>query len=288
MADSTVSALHAGTVKVGHFIINRIGFGAMRITGNGVWGPPADPENAKRVLERAVALDVNFIDTADAYGPNVSEELIHDALHPYEGLLIATKGGMIRGGPGNWQPDGSPEHLREACLASLERLEIPQIQLYQFHRPDPDVPFTDSVKALIDLQKEGKIRYLGLSNVSLEQLQQALELTPIVSVQNNYNFTHRRDSDAIVDFCQQQGIAFIPYFPIGGGMNDFSQDTLRDIASTHNVTTHQIALAWILARSPCMLPIPGTSSIEHLEQNIASADIKLTDEDLAALDKLSD
>jgi len=286
--DPKLSALHAGSVKVGNFIINRLGFGAMRITGAGIWGPPSDTENAKRVLERAVELDVNFIDTADAYGPNVSEELIHDALAPYEGLLIATKGGLIRGGPGDWRPSGSPAHLRQACEDSLKRLGVDKINLYQFHRPDPAVRFTDSVKTLVELREEGKIRHIGLSNVDLQQLRAALEITPIVSVQNHYNFEHRRDSEAVLDFCERHHIAFIPYFPIGGGQSDYNQQIIQDVARKHQANARQIALAWLLARSKCMLPIPGTSSIAHLEENIASANIKLSAADMAALDKLSD
>lgn len=288
LTDKKLSAIHAGTVKVGDFTINRMGFGAMRITGHGIWGPPPDIVAAKEVLERAVELDVNFIDTADAYGPEVSENLIHDALAPYEGLMIATKAGMLRGGPGDWHPDGSPKHLREACEASLKRLEVDQITLYQLHRPDPVIPFEESVNALVDLKKEGKIRHIGLSNVSLEQLKAALEITRIVSVQNHYNFEHRTDSEDILKHCELHKIAFIPYFPVGGGMRDLTQNTLQDIATKHDATTHQIALAWLLAHSPAMLPIPGTSSSKHLEENIAATNMKLDDEDLQALDELSD
>jgi pyridoxine 4-dehydrogenase len=254
MPNQKISALTAGTVKVGNFNVNRIGFGAMRLTGQGIWGPPHDMVAAQKVLQRAVELDVNFIDTADAYGPNVSEDLIHDALHPYEGLIIATKGGMVRGGPGNWSSDASPEHLREACDASLKRLGVEQITLYQLHSPDSKVPFLDSVRTLVDLQKEDKIRHLGLSNVSLEQLKQALEVTPIVSVQNHYNILHRSDSEAILKFCETNGIAFIPYFPMGGGMEPMAQKALDEIASKHSITVPQLALAWLLAHSPVMLP----------------------------------
>lgn len=282
------SALHAGTVKLGDFMVNRMGFGAMRLTGQGIWGPPTDSANAKQVLKRAVELDVNFIDTADAYGPEVSESLIHTALFPYEGLVIGTKGGMLRGGPGNWYPDGSPTHLREACEASLERLGLKQITLYQLHRPDPDVPFIDSVQALVELKAEGKIRHIGLSNVSLEQLQQAIELTPIVSVQNHYNFEHRKDSEGVLRFCEQHGITFIPYFPIGGGSSDYRQQIIKDVADKHKATVQQIALAWLLAHSPVMLPIPGTSSLKHLEENVAAAALELSGDDFAALDALAD
>lgn len=288
MADSRLSALDAGIVRIGHFRINRMGFGAMRITGQGIWGPPRDTARAKGVLRRAAELDVNFIDTADAYGPEISEKLIHDALYPYDGLLIATKGGLVRGGPGIWTPDGSPAHLREACEASLRRLGVKQITLYQFHRPDPRVPFEISLRTLIELKKTGKIRYIGLSNVTLAQLKQALELTPIVSVQNNYNLEHRHDSEAIVDFCEDKGIAFIPYFPIGGGTGGFHERVIQTVAYKHRATPRQIALAWLLTRSPIILPIPGTSSIEHLEENIAAANIQLDEQDLADLDTLSD
>lgn len=286
MAD--ISASQAGTIKIGDLTVNRLGFGAMRITGNGIWGEPTDKDNARRVLERAVELGVNFIDTADAYGPEVSENLIHNALFPYNDIVIATKGGMLRGGPGDWRPDGRPEHLIEACEASLKRLGINQIQVYQFHRPDPKVRFEDSVKALIGLQKEGKVKHIGLSNVSLDQLKRALELTPIVSVQNHYNFEHRRDSEDVLKFCEGQNIVFIPYFPIGGGRSDYNEETIQSIAKKHRATVHQVALAWLLAHSPVTLPIPGTSSLEHLESNIAASSIELDTDDLIELDKLSD
>lgn len=282
-----ISAAHAGTLKVGDLTVNRMGFGAMRITGSGIWGEPDDIEIAKKVLKRAVELGVNFIDTADAYGPEVSENLIHDALFPYEGIVVATKGGLIRGGPGDWRVDGRPEHIREACEASLKRLGLSQIQVYQFHRPDPRIPFENSLQAFLDLQHEGKVRHIGLSNVTLVQLKQALMMTPIVSVQNYYNFTHRQESENVLKFCEEQGIAFIPYFPIGGNQGGVG-DAVDEIAKKHGATSRQIALAWLLAHSPVMLPIPGTGSLEHLEENIAAADIKLDEADLAALDKLSD
>lgn len=283
-----LSAANAGSIKVGDFTVNRLGFGAMRITGEGIWGPPADEEVAKRVLKRAVELGVNFIDTADAYGPEVSENLIHDALSPYDGIAIATKGGQLRGGPGDWHPDGTPKHLREACEASLKRLGLEQIAVYQLHRPDPNVPFKDSLSTLVGLQNEGKISHIGISNVSLAQLQQALEITPIVSVQNHYNFAHRRDSEEILKFCEQQGIVFIPYFPIGGNQGGVVDEAVDEIARKHDVTARQIALAWLLVHSPVILPIPGTGSVEHLEENIAATNIKLDDEDMAVLEKLSD
>jgi pyridoxine 4-dehydrogenase len=288
MADSRISALDAGIVKIGHFRINRMGFGAMRITGPGIWGPPADMANAKRVLREAVELDVNLIDTADAYGPEVSEKLIRSALFPYDGLVIATKGGLTRGGPGIWTPNGTPAYLRQACEASLRRLGVGQITLYQLHRPDPSVPFEISLRTLMELQKAGKIRYIGLSNVSLVQLKQALSMTEIVSVQNNYNIRHRQNSEAIVDFCEAHNIAFIPYFPIGGSVGGVSGGIIQAVADKHQATPRQIALAWLLARSPIMLPIPGTGSVHHLQENIAATQIQLDEQDLVDLDTLSD
>lgn len=292
MSDTLVlSAARAGTVTVGDFTVNRLGFGAMRITGQGVWGPPANLDNARAVLRRAVELGINFIDTADAYGPEVSENLIREALSPYTdhpGLVIATKGGMLRGGPGDWSADGRPEHLREACEASLKRLGIDQVQLYQFHRPDSNVPFRDSIQALIDLQSEGKIKHIGVSNVTLELLKQATDMTKIVSVQNHYNFEHRKDSEAVLQYCQEQGIAFIPYFPIAGNTGGVSESKVQAIADKHSANGRQIALAWLLKHSPVTLPIPGTSSVEHLESNVAAANIELDDQDMAALDQLSD
>lgn len=287
-SDTSISAIDAGTVRIGHFTVNRLGFGAMRITGSGVWGEPADREKAQEVLCRAAELDINFFDTADSYGPAVSEQIIHDTLAPYDGLMVATKGGMTRSGPNSWSNDASPRHLREACEASLQRLGIEQICLYQLHSPDPAVPFEQSLQALIDLQREGLIRYIGLSNVTLDQLQTALRMAPIVTVQNHYNYEHRRDSEAIVRFCEANNVVFIPYFPIGGGRSHFNQQAITQVAHKHRATTHQIALAWLLAHSQNILPIPGTSSVEHLEQNVAAASIRLDAEDLALLDRLSD
>ncbi len=292
MSDTVVlSAARAGTVKVGDFEVNRLGFGAMRITGHGIWGPPADPTAAKSVLKRAVQLDVNFIDTADAYGPQVSEELIRQALAPYDqypGLVIATKGGMTRSGPGQWSANGRPGHLREACDDSCQRLGVKRIQVYQFHRPDPNVPFEDSIQALVDLQAEGKIKHIGVSNVTLKLLKEATSMAKIVSVQNHYNFEHRKDSEPVLQYCQEQGIAFIPYFPIGGNQGGVSEAKVREIAKKYGVTGRQVALAWLLKHSPVMLPIPGTSSVEHLESNIAAANIQLDAKDMATLDNLSD
>lgn len=277
----TLNAGNSGQVSLGDLIVNRLGFGAMRITGSGIWGEPADHDGAVAVLRRAAELGVDFFDTADAYGPEVSENLICEALYPYDGLVIATKGGLTRQGPGIWTPDGSPQHLREALDASLTRLKLKTIDLYQFHRPDPKVPFEDSIKALVELQAEGKIRHIGLSNVTVDQIKTAQSMTDIVSVQNRYNVGISAASEDVLQYCQSQGIAFIPYFPIGGDGTNL--DMLEGIAKKHNATVRQIALAWLLAHSPVMLPIPGTSSIEHLEENIAAADIKLDEEDLSEL-----
>jgi len=286
-----LSAARAGTVKLGDFEVNRLGFGAMRITGQGIWGQPADPLAARDLLKRAVALQINFIDTADAYGPEVSENLIRQALAPYDqypGLVIATKGGMTRSGPGMWGKNGRPGHLREACEDSLKRLGVKQIQLYQFHRPDPDVPFEDSVQALVDLQSEGKIKHIGLSNVTLKQLKEAQSMATIVSVQNHYNLEHRKASEPVLQYCQEQGIVFIPYFPIGGNQGGMAEVKVQTIADKYGISGRQVALAWLLKHSPVTLPIPGTSSVEHLESNIASANVELSSTDMATLDSLSD
>jgi pyridoxine 4-dehydrogenase len=277
----TARAGLAGTIDVGgDLTVNRLGFGAMRITGTGVWGPPADRDEAKKVLRRAVELGVNFIDTADSYGPHVSEELIGETLHPYpDDLVIATKGGLERTGPGQWPVNGRPEHLIEVCEGSLRRLRLEQIPLYQFHRPDPGVPIEDSIGALVTLKEQGKIRHIGLSNVTEEQLRRAQRLTPIVSIQNRYNVTDRA-SETLVDLCEQEQLVFLPWAPI--------QDTegnraLQDTARRHGVTPRQVVIAWLLARSPRILPIPGTASTAHLEDNIAAAAIELAPEEVAAL-----
>ncbi len=275
------TAALAGTISVGgDLTVNRLGFGAMRITGDGIWGQPADRDEAKAVLRRAVELGVNFIDTADAYGPDVSEELLAETLHPYpDDLVIATKGGLERSGPGQWSADGRPEHLFEACEGSLRRLKLDQIPLYQFHRPDPAVPLEDSIGALVTLKEQGKIRHIGVSNVTEEQLRRAQRLTPIVSIQNRYNVDDRR-SESLVDLCEQEELAFLPYAPI----QDLDRNRIvREIAQRHAATPRQTVLAWLLARSPSMLPIPGTGSVSHLEHNIAAAAIRLTGEEVAAL-----
>ncbi|MEY2570932.1 MAG: pyridoxine 4-dehydrogenase [Acidimicrobiaceae bacterium] len=281
MTGATAKA--AGTITIGGDLdVVRLGFGAMRVTGPGVWGPPPDHDQAIAVLRRAVELGVTFIDTADSYGPNVSEELIAEALHPYpDDLVIATKGGLVRPGPGVWDPDGRPEHLRAACEGNLGRLRLDQIPIYQLHRPDPAVPFEDSVGALVELQREGKVRHIGLSNVSTDELDRARAITPIVSVQNRFNAADR-SSDAVLDACERGGIAFIPWAPVGGHRPGHGEG-LDVVAARHGASPVQIALAWLLARSPVMLPIPGTGSVAHLEENIAAADIALSDDDLALL-----
>ena len=264
----------------GELEIHRLGFGAMRVTGEGIWGPPANREEAVRVLGRAVELGVDFVDTADSYGPDVSEELIAEALHPYpEGLVIATKGGLVRPGPGKWEPDGRPEHLREALEGSLRRLRVERIDLYQFHRPDPEVPFEESVGALAEWQREGLIRFVGLSNVNVEQLEAAREITDIVSVQNRYSLEHRA-SQEVLDRCEELGIGFIPWGPLAAGR---LEGTVEEIASRNGVTPYQVAIAWLLQSSPVHLPIPGTSSVAHLEENVAASGIELSEDDLQAL-----
>jgi pyridoxine 4-dehydrogenase len=283
-ASNGVTAADAGTVDVGgDLTVNRLGFGAMRVTGRGIWGDPPDRNEARAVLRGAVELGVNFIDTADSYGPDVSEELIAEALHPYpEDLVIATKGGLVRPGPGQWDPDGRPEHLRQACEGSLRRLRLDQIALYQFHRPDPDVPLEDSIGTLVALKEEGKIRHIGLSNVNEDQLRRAQAMTAIVSIQNRYNPGDRR-SDTLVDLCEQEEMTFLPWAPI---QNLDRFPALTDISKRHDVTVHQIALAWLLARSETMLTIPGTGSVDHLEENVAAAGLRLDPEEIAALNDL--
>jgi aryl-alcohol dehydrogenase-like predicted oxidoreductase len=276
-----MNAALAGTISVGgDLTVNRLGFGAMRITGDGIWGQPADRDEAKAVLRRAVELGVNFIDTADSYGPHVSEELIAETLHPYpDDLVIATKGGLERTGPGRWPANGRPEHLIEACEGSLRRLRLDQIPLYQFHRPDPAVPLEDSIGALVTLKEQGKIRHIGVSNVSEEQLRRAQRLAPIVSIQNRYNVDDRR-SESLVDLCEQEDLVFLPYAPI---QDLDSNRIVREIAQRHAVTPRQTVLAWLLARSPSILPIPGTGSVAHLQDNVAAAAITLTAAEVAAL-----
>ena len=277
----------AGTLSIGgDLTVNRLGFGAMRITGDGIWGQPADPKEAFAVLRRALELGTNFIDTADAYGPYISEQLIREALYPYpSGLLIATKGGQVRPRREEWVPDGRPEHLRAACEASLTRLKLERIDLYQLHRPDPQVPFEDSVGELAKLQKEGKIRHIGLSNVDPGQLAKARGIVKVVSVQNRYNVADR-GSDTVLAICEKEQIAFIPWGPLAqqaqaNSTPPQSLAALQAIAKARNIDMEEAALAWLLARSPAMLPIPGTSKVAHLEDNVGAAKIKLTPQEMA-------
>jgi len=272
---SSTPAATAGTVSLGKLTVNRLGYGAMRITGKGIWGPPTDPDASIATLRRAVELGVNFIDTADSYGPNVSEELIAEALHPYPAdLVVATKGGWQRVGPAQWIHNASPNHLREAVEGSLKRLRLDRIAVYQLHIPDPAVSFDASMECLADLRSQGKIQYVGLSNVTLEHLERARKIVPIVSVQNRYSFADR-EWDYLLNHCEKLGIAFIPWAPLG--QNRQAHELLDRIAREIGATTMQVALAWLLSRSRIMLPIPGTSSVAHVEENIASGSLKLPD-----------
>jgi len=274
-------ATKAGTVKIGDRAVNRMGYGAMRITGEGIWGPPRDPETAKRVLRRALELGVNFIDTADSYGPEVSENLIAEALHPYpEGLLIATKGGLVRPGPGVWNADCSPSHLREALDGSLRRLRVDRIDLYQLHTVDAKVPYEESIGTLKELQEAGKILHIGVSNVGRKELGVARGLVDVASVQNRYNVLDRASED-VLTACEEAAIGFIPWFPLGGG--PLAGSTLENVAKRRGATPMQVGLAWLLHRSPVMLPIPGTSTIQHLEENVAAAELELTAEEMREL-----
>jgi pyridoxine 4-dehydrogenase len=275
----------AGTISIGgDLTVNRMGFGAMRITGQGIWGPPADRDVAKAALRQALDLGVNFIDTADSYGPNVSEELIAETLHPYpDDLVIATKGGLIRPGPGRWDTNGRPEHLREACEGSLHRLKLEQIPLYQFHRPDPRVPVAESVGALVELRDEGKIRHIGVSNVSEAQLREMQALAPVVSVQNRYNLGDR-SSESMVDLCDQESIVFLPWAPI----QDADEVVpVLTAARRLNASTRQVALAWLLDRSQQILPIPGSGSPEHVAENVEAASLRLTNDEANAIYELA-
>jgi pyridoxine 4-dehydrogenase len=276
--------LPAGTLDLGgDLTVGRLGFGAMRLCGPGAWGEPEDPKNAERVLRRAVELGVDFLDTADAYGPEVVERGISSALHPYpENLVVATKGGYTRQGPGRWRTNGSPKHLREACEGSLRRLKLDRIDLYQLHRPDSRVPFDRSIESLARLREEGKIRHVGLSNVTAEQLERAREIVPVASVQNRYNLNNRR-SEAVLRACEGEGIAFIPWLPLATGRLARPGGVLDEIRARHDATFAQVALAWLLAKSPVMLPIPGTSSVAHLEENVVAAALRLSDEEVRTL-----
>lgn len=277
--NDTPNAAAAGTINIGGDLrVNRLGYGAMRLTGPGIWGEPKDLQGARRVLQRALELGVNFIDTADSYGPEVNERLIAETLHPYpRGLVIATKGGLIRPGRDQWERRGSPAHLRQACEASLKRLRVERIDLYQFHSPDARVRLEDSVGELAKLQQEGKIRHIGVSNFSVAELERVAGIAKIVSVQNRYNITDRR-SDDVIAYCENRKMAFIPWYPLAAGEHagrDTGSRELARIAKQHSMSTAQAALAWLLARSPAMLPIPGTSSVAHLEENVAAAAISL-------------
>ncbi|MGO8969592.1 MAG: aldo/keto reductase [Myxococcaceae bacterium] len=276
-------AAAAGTFLLGDLTVARLGFGAMRITGEGIWGEPADREKAKAVLRRAVALGVNLIDTADAYGPEVSERLIAEALFPYpKGLVIATKGGLTRSGPGSWQRNGKPEHLVAACEASLKRLRLEQIDVYQLHAVDPAVPFLESLGALVRLKEQGKVRHVGLSNVSVRELAQAQKVVPIVSVQNRYSLSDR-GAEAVLDACERASIGFLPWYPLAAGELSRPGGPLDKLAKAHHATVGQTALAWLLHRSPVMLPIPGTSSVAHLEENVGAAALTLSQEEFRTL-----
>ena len=272
----------ASTIRVGDLTVNRLGFGAMRVCGPNIWGPPRDRANALAVLRKAFELGHNFFDTADSYGPHVDEELIAEALHPYPtGLVIATKGGLLRPRPGAWDPDGRPEHLKRALDGSLKRLKLERIDLYQLHAPDSRVPFADSVGALADGQRAGKIRHIGVSNVSVKQLEEARRICTIVSVQNEYNIEDR-SSEPVLKACEKAGIAFLPWYPLGAG-SALRSSRVKKIATRLGATPAQVAIAWLLAKSPVMLPIPGTASIAHLEENAAAARVQLSREDMAAL-----
>jgi pyridoxine 4-dehydrogenase len=282
---NNISASMAGEVSLaGELSVNRVGFGAMRLTGEGIWGPPKDRAGAVAVLRRALELDVNFIDTADSYGPYVSEELIAETLFPYpRGLVIATKGGWNRPGPNQWTHDATPSHLRKAVEGSLRRLRLDCIDVYQLHIPDPVVSFDASVEALAELRNEGKIRLIGLSNVTQEHIERARKIVPIASVQNRYSFADR-EWDYVVDYCQGNGLAFIPWFPLGAGK--VAGEVLSRVAKAHGASPTQIAIAWLLRRSPIMLPIPGTSSVGHLEQNVAAVSLRVSEQEFKELSEV--
>ena len=284
---ATVTADQAGTFRVGGDIeINRLGFGAMRVTGPGIWGPPSDRAEAVRTLENLAELRVSFIDTADAYGPNVSEDLLHEVLYPYQGILIATKGGFTRPGPNNWVTDGRPEYLRAHAIASRERLGVERIDLWQLHRIDTKVPQQEQFEAVKSFIDQGFIRYAGLSQVTAEQIDAARKVFPVVTVQNLYNLGNRADED-VLDYCEAHGIGFIPWFPLAAGSLAQPGGVVDKLAKTKGATPGQIALAWLLKRSPVMLPIPGTSRVKHLEENVAAAGLTLSDSEFAELDAVS-
>jgi pyridoxine 4-dehydrogenase len=279
----SATATSAGTFKIGgEDEVARLGFGAMRITGEGIWGPPKDHDAAIAVLKRLPELGVDLIDTADAYGPEDSENLIHEALHPFNGICVATKGGFTRHGPGRWAEVGRPEYLRQCCLMSMRRLDVETIELWQLHRIDPKVPREEQFGLMKELQDEGKVRHLGLSEVSVEEIKAAQEIFDVVTVQNRYNLVNRHSED-VLDHCEQHGIGFIPYSPLAAGRLAEPGGAAAEIAAAHDATAGQVALAWLLARSPVMLPIPGTSSVEHIEENVAAAELELTADEFARL-----
>ena len=271
----------------GDLTISRLGFGAMRITGKGVWGMPNNPDEAKKVLKRALELGVNFIDTSDAYGPHTSEQLIHDALYPYsDGLVIATKGGLQRPGPGEWIPDGRPEHLKQALEGSLQRLELESIDLYQLHRIDAKVPMEETVSFLKSQQDAGKIKHFGLSEVSVEEIEAVRKIIEVVRVQNLYNLSDRKHQD-VLDYCEKNNIAFIPWFPLATGSLAKSDGPLAELSKKYNATPAQLSLAWLLQKSPVIIPIPGTSSVNHLEENMGALEISLTEDDMTELEEIA-
>jgi pyridoxine 4-dehydrogenase len=284
----TVTATASGTFKIGGDTeVTRLGFGAMRITGPGIWGPPEDPEAARAVLRRLPELGVDFIDTADSYGPYVSENLIHEVLHPYDGITVATKAGLTRSGPSVWPPVGRPEYLRQCCEMSLRRLDVDCLDLWQLHRIDTKVPREEQFGVMRELQEEGKVRHLGLSEVGVEEIKAAGEHFEVTTVQNLYNLTERKSED-VLEHCEANGIGFIPWFPLAAGKLAEPGGPVAEIAQAHDATTGQVALAWLLARSPVMLPIPGTGSVAHLEENVAAADLQLGDDELTRLDRAAD
>src|SRR3954447_21314448 len=281
MAETTIAA--GGTFKIGGELeVRRLGFGAMRVTGKGIWGPPDDHDRAIAVLRRVRELGIDFVDTADSYGPYVSEDLIHEALHPYDGITIATKGGLTRHGPDQWPILGRPEYLRQCCLMSMRRLGVDQIDLWQLHRIDPKVPREEQFGAMKEMQDDGLVRHLGLSEVSVEEIQAAQEIFEVTTVQNLYNLAHR-DAEDVLDYCTEQGIGFIPWFPLAAGRLAEPGGPVAEAAERHDATPGQVALAWLLAKSPVVLPIPGTGSVEHLEENAVAADLQLDADELQAI-----
>jgi aryl-alcohol dehydrogenase-like predicted oxidoreductase len=283
---ANLTAARSGTFRIGGELeVHRLGFGAMRVTGKGIWGPPANKAEALRVLKRLPELGVNFIDTADSYGPDVSEELLREALHPYKGLLIATKGGLTRPGPDQWVPNGRPDYLIKQAHKSLQKLGVERIDLWQLHRIDPNVPRAEQFGAVKQLLDEGLIRFAGLSEVSVEDIKAASKVFPVATVQNHYNLASR-GAEGVLDYCEQHNIGFIPWYPLAAGELARPGSVLDKVAKEHRVAPSQIALAWTLKRSPVMLPIPGTSQVKHLEENVSAVEITLTDSEFAALNKL--